>query len=172
MLPTLREIAYQVAIMHELHPKETISEIATRLMYSPLFIINALDEGEKMELFSRVKGEDTLIANAPVDYQSMLGLDFGQENVRLQNEILRVIASANADKNDVEEGTLMNWCRGIKPADIEIALHVLKQVEFIVSYELTDPKDKKSKYTFYSLRINEGNMWGTKQFKTAKKEKK
>lgn len=171
MLPTTREIALQIAIMHELHPKETISELAARLMYSPIFVINALDEGEKMELFGRVKGKDTLVSTCPVDYTTTLGTEFGTEQTRVQNEILRTIASANKDHDDVEDGTLNLWLRGVAPSQVEMAIHILKQLGFISSYELVDPKDVKSKYTFYTLRINEGKDWGKKQFKTGKKEK-
>ena len=172
MLPTSREIAMQIAVFHELYPKETISELAARMMYSPVFIINALDEGEKMELFSRVKDKDKLIATTPVDYATMMGLEFGQEQTRIQNEILRAVASANADQNDVEEGTLQLWLRGIRPGDVELALHVLQKIDFIAKYEIANPKELKSKYTFYTLRINEGKNWGLKQFKEVNTKKK
>jgi DNA-binding MarR family transcriptional regulator len=162
----------QIAVFHELYPKETISDLAHRLMYSPVFVINALDEGEKMELFSRIKGEDKLIATTPVDYQTMMGLEFGTEQTRIQNELLRAIASANKDEDDVEEGTLQAWCRGIRPSDIELALHTLQKIDFVSKYELANPKDKESKYTFYTLRINEGKEWGLKQFKDLKPAKK
>jgi hypothetical protein len=174
MLPTSREIAMQIAVMHELYPKDTISELAQRLMYSPIFVINALDEGEKMELFTRLKDEDKIIASVPVDYTTMMGLEFGSEQTRIQNEILRVIASANQDEQDVESGTLQMWLRGIRPGDVELALHILQKVDFIVQYDLANPKDLKTNYTFYCLRINEGKNWGLKQFKdlTPNKKKK
>lgn len=172
MIPTLREIAMQIAVMHELHPKETISELADRLMYSPIFIINALDEGDKMELFTRVKNTDTLVATSPIDYSTVMGMEFGTENVRIQNEILRVIGSANNDKMDVEDGTLHLWLRGIRPSEVEIALHILQKMDFVTKYELSNPADKKTKYSFYTLRINEGKKWGAKQFKEVSTKKK
>lgn len=172
MIPTLREIAIQIAIMHELHPEDTISELAARLMYSPIFVINALDEGERMELFSRVKDEDKIISSSPVDYSTMMGMELGTENTRIQNEIIRVIGAANSDKMDVEEGTLQLWLRGIRPSEVEIALHVLQQIGFISKYELKNPKDEETKYNFYTLRVNDGQKWGLKQFKDIEPTKK
>lgn len=175
MMPKTEEIAIQIAIMHEKYPKDTVSQLATKLMLSPLFIINALDEGERRKLFKRgkdKKGEltDKLVDLSPIPYGDFMGSEIGQENMRLQNEILRVITSANEDENDVEAGTLNVWCRGVKPTEVELALHMLEKMGLMASYELADPKDKKSKYTFYTLWLNDGCKWGTKQFKKAPKK--
>jgi hypothetical protein len=170
MMPHTDEIARQVAVMHDKYPKETTSQIAARLMLSPLFIINALDEGERLGLFKRGKDKkgaltDKLVEAAPIDYKNLTGGELGLENARLQQEILRVITSANADEMDIEAGTLDVWCRGIKPTEVELALYMLEKVEIITSYEIADPKDKKSKYKFYTLWINAKHQWGIKQFK-------
>lgn len=165
MLPTTKEIAWQIRIVHELYPKETISQLAARLMYSPVFVINALEEGEQRGWFTRDKGKDKLKNALKINYSDLDGDEVGQENKRLQNEILRVIVLANNDKDDVEDGTLHVWLRGIRPSDIEIALHILEQSEFIHKYEYVDPTDKKSKYHFYTLFIHKGKKWGSKQFK-------
>ena len=172
MVPTMREIAMQIAVAHEMHPKKTISELASMLALSPLFIINALDEGEKMELFMRDKDKDMLIQANTIDHNSSMGLDFGIESTRLQNEILRAVASANTRQMDIESGTLTNWCRGINPGAVEIAIHVLKKLSFIDTYKLNDPSDKKTEYEFLTLKVNLGHEWGKKQFKSTNKKKK
>ena len=171
MLPNTQEIAMQIAVMHELYPKDTVSQLARRLMLSPIFIINALDEGEKMELFTRGE-KDSLKATSPVQYDTLMGHEFGQENVRIQNEILRVITSANDDQEDIEEGTLNLWLVGIKPSETEIAIHALHKAGYITNYELVNPKDVKTKYKFFTLKINEGKDWGRKQFVEPPKKKK
>lgn len=173
MIPTMKEIVFQIAAMHELHPKDTVSELAGKLMLSPIFIINALDEGESMEMFQRQRDKkggvtEVLDTLAPLDWENMLGDEFGQDIVRVQNEILRAIASANVEENDIEDGTLMAWCRGIKPSAIELAMHYLYKKNIIDHYDLADPADKKSVYTFHSLAVNVGNKWGSKQFKGKK----
>ena len=177
MLPTTKEMAMQLAVMHDMYPDETISELARRLMFSPVFVINALDEGEKMGLFDRLKDEDKLVTALPINYHTLMGVEFGPENTRIQNEILRVIVAANEDQDDVEAGTLDVWLRGIRPADIEIALYTLEKMNFIHKYELANPKDKDTKYEFYTLAVNEGKKWGRFQFtsenaKTQEKKKK
>ena len=176
MMPTIKEIVWQIAILHEMYPKETVSELAGRLLLSPLYVINALDEGEKMELFQRQRDEKGVVTEvidtiAPIDWKTIDTAVAGTDIQRLQAEILRVISSANADENDVEDGTLQAWCRGIKPSAVEMALRFLFNGGIIDRYELADPSDKKSVYTFHSLRPNAENQWGKKQFK-AKKAKK
>ena len=69
---------------------------------------------------------------------------------------------------DIVSGTLQAWCRGLKSSEIEMAINFLVKQNIIASYDLPDPKDKKSKYTFYTLAINKDSLWGTKQFKTKK----
>jgi hypothetical protein len=176
MLPTTTNIVWQLAAMHDLYPKETISELAARLMFSPIFIINALDLAEQMELLQRKKDKkggltEILEAVVPFKWENLEGNEFGTDNKRVQDEILRAVASANVDENDVEDGTLQAWCRGLKPCEIELAITFLTRQNILADYELADPGDKKSVYTFHSLATNVSNQWGIKQFK-AKKAKK
>lgn len=165
MLPTTKQIAYQLAILHKMYPKNTIDELAAHLMLSPIFVINALKEGERLELFTRKKGSDVIKGSTDIDYDE---LELGAEISRLNNEIVRVVAEANETKEDVEAKTLEFWCRGINPMALEMAVHVLTTIGVIASYELSDPKDKKSVYTFLTIGGNEKKQWGAKQFKNIK----
>ena len=165
MLPTTRELAMQMAVWHELHPDHTVSEMASHLGYSPIFIINAMHEGEGMELFTNDKENDALVAVIPVNYESSMGLDFGADITRIQNEILRAVAYENARENDIEIGRLIAWHIGVKPSAFEIAVHILKRIGFIVQYQLTDNTDEESTYEFLTLALNSGKDWGAKQFK-------
>lgn len=165
------KIALQIAILREIYPKENINQLAARLMFSPIFIINAIERGEELGYFVRKKGKkgeltDTLVDGKKLEYTYLRGDEVGDENYRIQYELLHAIVSANNDEMDIEEGTLNYWCRGIKPAEVEIALHILNKVGAINSYTIADPKDKKSIYKFYSLAINSDKRWGYKQFKT------
>lgn len=174
MIPTTKEIVWHIAALHEMYPKETISELANRLMMSPILIINALEEGESMEFFVRKRDKkgnltEELETVSPIDWGNMAGNEFGSEIVRFQNEILRAIASANSEKNDIEDGTLQAWCRGVKPCAIELALRYLQEQNIISNYQMADPSDKKSVYTFHTLKVNESEKWGSKQFKKGKK---
>lgn len=176
MAPTMREIVWQIAALHELYPKDTVSDIAGKLMLSPLYIINALEEGERMEMFQRQRDKKGTITEvidtiAPIDWKNMANDAFGLDIQRLQGELFRAIDSANSIQQDLEDGRLQAWCRGIKPAAVEIALYFLRKQELITNYELADPGDKKSVYTFHTLKPNAINQWGTKQFKPKKAKK-
>jgi hypothetical protein len=107
----------------------------------------------------------------PFNWERLDGSEFGSDNKRVQDEILRAIVSANADENDVEDGTLQAWCRGLKPCEIELAVEFLTRQNILANYELADPGDKKSVYKFHSLAANAGNQWGSKQFKPKKAKK-
>ena len=174
MIPTQQELARQIAVMVELYPGKTTSEIAGELGYSPLFIINAINEAERMELLKNDRENDKLSLVAPVDYEENGGEVFGSENLRLQDEIIRAVSDANAQEQDIELETMKYWCAGIRPSAFEIALHVLKQLGFIVTYKLADPYDPKSVYEFLTLANHKDERWGSKQFKKpeSKKQKK
>lgn len=171
MAPTTKQIVWQLRALAELHPKDTISELASKLALSPIFIINALDEGEKMEWLQRKrdkKGKLTEALDILLPTQWVVAYrdsEFGPDYKRVADEIDRAIVDANADEQDLEFGTIMAWCRGINPSAVEIALEMFTQLGRLRTYELADPKDKKSIYKFYSLNANADNQWGKKQFK-------
>lgn len=167
MIPDAGQIARQLAILNEMHPKQSIKQLAGRLGFSPIYIINALDEGERMGLFTRNK-KNSSIKNHQIElnYQD---LDLGDDITQILMAIERVIGDANDDEQDVESKTLEFWCVGINPAITEMCIYILKEANIIAEYELSDPKDEKSKYTFYSLYGNEQNKWGKKQFKGGSK---
>lgn len=169
MIPTTKEIAYQISLLQSLYPEDSISKLAAKLMFSPVLVINALDWGEQAGLFSRVKDEDGKITDyiTPGDVPAAKDFDryqLGIENGRIQEEILQSVRLANKDKMDVEEETLKMWCRGIRPTEVEFSLHVLVESGALAKYKLKDPKDKKSEYTFYTLSDNQAHKWGSKQF--------
>lgn len=171
MLPTTQEIARQLAVMVELFPDMTISEIASELGFSPIFIINAIAEGERMELIKRTANynDDKLELITALDLENNGGFLFGEENSRLQREITQLLNDLAEKEEDIEHNQLAAWLRGVRPSGIEISLHVLKQLDIIDSYQLADPKDPKSKYTFYTLMRNSKFRWGKKQFSAGKK---
>ena len=166
MIPTTQELARQMAVMLELYPEKTTSEIAGELGYSPLFIINAMAEGVAMGLFTNDREADKLTLATPMDYDDEAGQLFGVDNSRLQDEILRSIVDANETESDIEIGLYKYaWLAGVRESQIEIAIHVLKQIGFVMAYKLKDPADPKSEYEFLTLTSNFGQEWGKKQFK-------
>lgn len=164
MVPTTQEIARQLALMAELDVNKTISEMAFELGLSPLFVINALVEGEGMGLFKRSEDNDKLIPSNTLDYAD--GTVFGADLTRIQDEMLRAITDANRREEDIETGLFYHaWLKGVRESAITMAIHILKQIGFVTSYKLADPSDPKSEYEFLTLPINVGKDWGAKQFK-------
>lgn len=176
MVPTTKEIVMQLRALAELHPKDKVSDLASKLGLSPIFIINALDEAEQSEFFKRKRDKKGVITEElevlkPIDWGKVEHSDFGSDYARVEDEIYIAIENANKAEQDLELGTIMAWCRGINPSAVEIGLKVMVANGQLSTYELSDPADKKSKYTFHTLPKNVGKEWGKKQFK-AKKGKK
>jgi hypothetical protein len=174
MIPTTREIVWRIRAISELYPKDTVSEIAAKLGLSPIFIINALDEGEQLEWFQRKRDKKGAVTEVleillPINW-GIADHDntFGPDHRRIRDEIVCAITNANKEEQDIDLGTLMAWCRGINPSAVEIVLESLTKLNVLGAYDLADPKDVKSIYTFYSLKGNATNQWGTKQFKAKK----
>lgn len=177
MIPTTREIVWHLRAMSELYPKDTVSELASKLALSPIFIINALQEGEELEWIQRKRDKKGAVTEVlevlhPTDWEMAYRDNaFGLDHVRVRDEITRAITNANKDEQDLELGTILAWCRGINPSAVEIVLTVLTKLGVLSTYELADPADKKSVYKFYTGSANLDKKWGSKQFKPKKGKK-
>lgn len=68
-------------------------------------------------------------------------------------------------ESDLEEQMVNDWLMGYIGHDAFIALNLLLDNHVLATYELTDPKDLKSTYTFYTSYENSEQMWGRKMFK-------
>lgn len=175
MLAERNELALQIAVLAKIHPKFTVSELAAALGWAPLFIVNALEEGRAMELFEVNREKDTLtvIPSHPLNGEQTLS-PMGVELARLTDEILYKVASANKEEQDVSlEQLQWSWLKGLPLAHVELAIEVLVHNKLVEGYQLSDPYDKESVYTFYTLAGgNKDNQWGSKQFKPRSKAAK
>ena len=168
MVPTSREIARQLAVLAILSPEKTISELAHELAYPVLFIVNAVKEGKRAGLFVEDRENDKLILmDAPITDSD----SFGEEIGTLGDNIYILLENVAEEEQDMEEGQLRHWLIGVRKSAIDIALYALKATNAIDTYEITDPKDDKSVYTFITLKHNVGKQWGIKQFKEVPEEK-
>lgn len=169
MIPSPEQMARQMAAMVILHPDKTTSEIAQELMYPTLFMINAVREGERMELFKEIKEDDKLMLISPPDMQPAA---FGEEIELLQLMIHIFLKNIEQDEEDIELGQLRFWLRGVRESAIDIALLAMKNTGSVEEYDITDPRDPESTYQFLTLRQNLGKTWGMKQFKQTEPEPK
>ncbi len=166
MIPTTNEILAQIILLwglrNEAEPIKpiTMGAIGSELMYPPLFIINALDLGKKLGLLKH----DYKTDEVEVIQGSTTNTYMGAEVQDLMNAFVQKIGYENALGHDMNLGLLQQWCVGVRPSAAEMGLKRLILDGVLVTYDLADPKDKKSVYTFYTLKENEGEQWGTKQF--------
>lgn len=159
MMPTTDQILKQLMRASQLHPDFTVSEIAEHLGFPPLFIINALALGEESDALQRILEDDKIIV------AEHAGFDYGDDITRLREEIMQLIQAQNAKETDVETGLVARWLTGVRPLSVELALDAIVKDGQLASYDLADPKDKKSVYTFLTMPENLEHKWGVKQFK-------
>lgn len=162
MIPSAKQILDQIVKAHKLHPDWTISRIASELGYSPLFIIEALHLGEEHGDFKRDEEKDML-----VDVQWLDRVSSSEQLDSIYESVHNVVSYFNAKEMDIEEGLMWQWLNGVRPLMIEFTIDDLVMGGKIVKYDLTDPKDEKSVYTFLTLPENKDKQYGRKQFKVA-----
>jgi len=126
-----------------------------------------LYEGERLGKFKwdRKKGILTVdyevLANKPAVMESTLDLC---------HTIEELIRNLNSDEKDMSfEELFINWLPGVAEMHVRMAVRVS---QLLTTYELTDPKDKESTYTFITLAENLSKEWGRKQFNVSKKKAK
>ena len=174
MIPNTNEILAQLVLLWKIRDESleksesvTMGKIASDLMYPPLFIINALDCGVDLGILKHDYETDKL--ELVKDYEKS---NMGKEIGNLIDAIEEKLAHENEKKQDLSLGLIQQWCMGVRPSACELALYQLVANGTFHKYDMTDTKDKKSVYTFYTLSDNKGKKWGKKQFKKGKKGKK
>ena len=60
---------------------------------------------------------------------------------------------------------LSTWLPGASATRLKMFAYTENE---LATYELSDPKDKESTYTFITLKGNEDKLWGKKQFDVKK----
>lgn len=83
----------------------------------------------------------------------------------LSDTIVYAFTKLGERETDLEEHMVQDWLTGYAVHDSFIALNLLLSKRILATYELTDPEDLKSTYTFYTLAENSEQMWGRKSFK-------
>ena len=158
-----------LAVYSYYHPKETIDEIALDFKLPAALIINALYWGERNGLFT-AKKQGTQFKEITVTAMLDDNVDFGKDFERVKSNILETITNLNSDGSDITDDNLFIWL-GVPFIIAKVALRLLVNEGKLVKYKITDPKDRKSVYLFYTLAENKDKFYGTKQFKVRPKEK-
>ena len=163
------QVANILAFYSYYHPNDTVDDIALDFKIPAAIIINGLYYGERAGLFTaKKKGaqyKEIIVQVIPDDNS-----DFGKDLERVKGNILETITNLNSDKEDITDDNLFIWL-GVPFIVAKVALRLLVHEGKLVKYRITDPKDKLSKYHFYTLSENKDKFYGKAQFKRQPKKK-
>jgi hypothetical protein len=164
MLPKIHEVAAELAQLHAVYPKASVSTLASNLGYQPLLIMNGLAYGNEIGLFHYKQKKDKIIKGKnPWQYEVSSYIRQLAYNVRV------VVVRENNREMDVSLDMLeQSWLTTTLPAHLKLAIRILEYSGEFITYELSDPDDLASLYTFITLKQNIDRNWGLKQFKQKK----
>lgn len=155
-------IANEIIIASQIKHTNNLSVIASELGYQPMLILNALFQAERDGKLQYIKKKDTIKIHEDVEVDALAVTD-GLAESREQIEMF--VANENGIETDMSFEELRQFLPMLPELHMQIALRTSKK---LASYQITDPKDKDSVYTFYTLKENEGKRWGEKQFDVKK----
>ncbi len=156
------QIANEVMIASMLMHTNNVSRIAEQIGYRPMLIITALYRAGELGKFTYNKKQDTIQISEDVDLDNLAVTEAMTELVDLMEQFMTYL---NAEEKDMSIEELVMLLGGVPDLHIKIAAHVSKR---LTTYELAQPKDKKSVYTFITLKENVEKQFGKKQFDATK----
>jgi hypothetical protein len=165
-------IANEMLIAKEVMKTNSVDTVAAQLGYSPMLIVNALYQGERDGKLAYNRKQKTFTAAEGTEVSALsLGEEFttaGDFNIGA--ELAQLIANLNSEETDMSAEELMGWL-GISDVRVKMLAFVNSK---LAMYDLADLKDRKSVYTFITLKENVDKRWGEKQFvqKGKKNDKK
>ncbi len=158
------KIVNEIIIASQIMKTNSVSRIASELGYQPILIMNALFEGERQGKFVYVKKRDIIKIHESVEIELLTPTE-GIEDSREMVELF--IANENSIEVDMSFEELRGFIPMLPELHLKIALYTSKK---LAHYDIADPKDKESVYTFYTLKENLDKKWGKKQFVEKKKK--
>lgn len=164
-------IANEMLIAKAVMQTNSLDRIAGELQYAPILISNALYDGERSGKLIFNRKSRTIEAGEDVEVQRLaVSPEFfgvGNDDINLPEQLELLIRNLNSDQIDMSVEELATWLPGFSPVKIKMMVY-LNPV--LTSYEVVDPGNKESVYTFISLAENATKLWGQKQFnkKTSK----
>lgn len=159
------EIANEILIASRIMHTNVVSTIAQEIGYRPMLIITALYKGTEDGKFTYNKKRDTITQGEGVDVDNLLVTEAMRELIDMINQFMHY--QNTKEETDMTIDELAMLIGGIPDLHLKMAVRLSKKLS---TYEIADPKDKKSVYTFITLTENLDKKWGKKQF-NAKKTK-
>lgn len=152
------QLANELMIASLLMHTNNVSKIATEIGYKPILIINALYRGHETGKFKYDKKKDIITISPDVDTEK---LAVSEGTVELREQIEIFIGYLNGDEKDMSIQEMQMLLGGTPELHIKIAVTTSDK---LTSYQLQDPKDKESTYTFITLNENLDKQFGKSQF--------
>jgi hypothetical protein len=156
------QIANELMLASMLMHTNNVSRIAEEIGYRPLLIITALYRGVEQGKLVYNKKQDTIQIQEGVEVDSLALTEAMTELIDLVEQFMVYM---NAEEKDMSLEELQMLLAGVPILHIKIAAHMSQK---LTTYELAQPKDKKSVYTFITLKENVDKQWGKKQFDATK----
>lgn len=154
------QIANELVVASLVKHTNNVSAIASELGYKPLLIVNALYDGDKLGKFKYNSDKDLITIGEEVEVEK---LSVTESLSDLRGQIEKFIGHMNALEKDMTLDELQMFLPGTPELHIRMCVYMSQT---LTSYELKDPKDKKSVYTFVTLKENADKQYGKKQFKS------
>lgn len=159
--PKILENAHKIAFLVQQYPNKNLKEIIETAAMPALELNTAMWQAVDLGLISEPDKEtgEIKLLQAPEKWE------LGENVENLKAMIVYGFQHMAKSEQDLDEENFGFWTLGYNPRDILIAMKQLLEEKVMATYELTDPKDLKSTYTFYTLYENGEQLWGRKNFK-------
>lgn len=160
--PTMVQNAHKVAFLVQQYPDNSLDKLISALQMPAIDINTAIWLATELGFIKNPEETDgkMVLLSVPEAW------DFGQAVTDIKAMLKFSFVELAKREKDLEENYLSNWTLGHQGHDVLIALKQMLNEKVLATYELTDPEDTKSTYTFYSLYENSEQLWGRKNFKT------
>jgi len=156
------QIANEIILSSLLLHTNSVARIAENLGYQPILIMNALYAGERDSKFTYVKKKDIINLSEGIETSHLMITSGLRES---QDQIETFITNQNRLQTDLTIEELHAFIPNLPEFHLKLAISSSRE---LATYEISDPKDKKSVYTFVTLKINEARKFGQKQFDATK----
>ena len=156
------EAAHKAAYITKINPDLDLAGILDKLKLPSIDLNCSLWLAQELDLIGESDKETGRVEflHDPED-----GWKFGTGVERIRRQLVYALEQLAKKESDLTVEEVDGWCQGYAQHDIDIALATLVEERVIGTYDLTDPKDLKSTYTFYTLYENTEQMWGKTRFK-------
>lgn len=157
------QLANELIITSHLLGTNNIDLIGQEIGYRPLLITNGLYRGQEAGKFVWDKKKNIIVISEDVAVEE---LDVTEGIRELAEQIEIFITYLNNDtQTDMTLEEMMMFLGGTPTLHIRMAAFVSPK---LTTYDIADPKDKESVYTFVTLKENAEQEFGRKQFDASK----